>query len=88
MSNHEPFRLDGLTALVTGGASGIGEAIGRRLTWSGASVIIADVDKARAEDMIAASGAEWVAIRAAPILGRAVDTGGFVSIEVTQEYEA
>ncbi len=31
------------------------------------------VDKARAEDMIAASGAEWVAIRAAPILGRAVD---------------
>jgi nucleoside-diphosphate-sugar epimerase/phosphohistidine swiveling domain-containing protein len=31
------------------------------------------VDKARAEDMIAASGAEWVAIRAAPIFGRAVD---------------
>jgi nucleoside-diphosphate-sugar epimerase/phosphohistidine swiveling domain-containing protein len=30
-------------------------------------------DKACAEDMIAASGAEWVAIRAAPILGRAVD---------------
>ena len=49
MSNHEPFRLDGLTALVTGGASGIGEAICRRFTWSGAKVIIADVDKARAE---------------------------------------
>jgi nucleoside-diphosphate-sugar epimerase/phosphohistidine swiveling domain-containing protein len=31
------------------------------------------VDKARAEEMIAASGAEWVGIRAAPILGRAVD---------------
>jgi NAD(P)-dependent dehydrogenase (short-subunit alcohol dehydrogenase family) len=51
MSNHEPFRLDGLTALVTGGASGIGEAICRRFTWSGASVIIADVDKARAEKL-------------------------------------
>jgi NAD(P)-dependent dehydrogenase (short-subunit alcohol dehydrogenase family) len=51
MSNHEPFRLDGLTALVTGGASGIGEAICRRFTWSGASVIIADVDKARAENL-------------------------------------
>ena len=53
MSNHEPFRLDGLTALVTGGASGIGEAICRRLTWSGASVIIADVDKARADKLSA-----------------------------------
>ena len=31
------------------------------------------LDKARAEDMIAASGAEWVAIRAAAILGRGVD---------------
>jgi nucleoside-diphosphate-sugar epimerase/phosphohistidine swiveling domain-containing protein len=31
------------------------------------------VDKARAEDMIAASGAEWVTIRAAAILGRGVD---------------
>ena len=51
MSNHEPFRLDGLTALVTGGASGIGEAICRRFTWSGASVIIADVDRARAENL-------------------------------------
>jgi len=51
MSNHEPFRLDGLTALVTGGASGIGEAICRRFTWSGASVIIADVDKARAANL-------------------------------------
>ena len=51
MSNHEPFRLDGLTALVTGGASGIGEAICRRFTWSGASVIIADVDKARADTL-------------------------------------
>jgi len=36
---------------VTGGASGIGEAICRRLTWSGASVIIADVDKARADTL-------------------------------------
>ncbi|HVY94359.1 MAG TPA: SDR family NAD(P)-dependent oxidoreductase [Bryobacteraceae bacterium] len=51
MSTHEPFRLDGLTALVTGGASGIGEAICRRFTWSGASVIIADVDKARAQKL-------------------------------------
>ena len=46
---HAPFRLDGLTALVTGGASGIGEATCRALAGAGASVIVADVDRERAE---------------------------------------
>ncbi|HYI94386.1 MAG TPA: SDR family NAD(P)-dependent oxidoreductase [Bryobacteraceae bacterium] len=40
-----PFRLDGKRALVTGGASGIGEAICRVFTDAGASVLIADIDK-------------------------------------------
>jgi NAD(P)-dependent dehydrogenase (short-subunit alcohol dehydrogenase family) len=53
MTNKEPFRLDGLTALVTGGAQGIGEAICRRLTWSGAAVVIADIDKTRADALSA-----------------------------------
>jgi 2-keto-3-deoxy-L-fuconate dehydrogenase len=44
-----PFRLDGLTALVTGGASGIGEATCRALTRAGAAVTIVDIDRARAE---------------------------------------
>jgi NAD(P)-dependent dehydrogenase (short-subunit alcohol dehydrogenase family) len=44
-----PFRLDGRTALVTGGASGIGEATCRALAGAGASLLIADVDRARAE---------------------------------------
>jgi 2-keto-3-deoxy-L-fuconate dehydrogenase len=48
-----PFRLDGKKALVTGGASGIGEATCRALTAAGASVIIADIDKARAEALSA-----------------------------------
>jgi 2-keto-3-deoxy-L-fuconate dehydrogenase len=48
-----PFRLDGLKALVTGGASGIGEATARVLTEAGASVIIADVDRPRAEALSA-----------------------------------
>ena len=48
-----PFRLDGRTALVTGGASGIGEATCRVLTGAGASVIIADVDRTRAEALAA-----------------------------------
>src|SRR5215475_10990966 len=48
-----PFRLDGKKALVTGGASGIGEATCRVLTQAGASVVIADVDRARAEALSA-----------------------------------
>jgi len=43
-----PFRLDGRTALVTGGASGIGEATCRALSGAGASVIIVDIDRDRA----------------------------------------
>jgi len=45
---NQPFRLDGRVALVTGGASGIGEQTCRALTQSGAAVIIADVDEGRA----------------------------------------
>lgn len=44
-----PFRLDGRTALVTGGASGIGEATCRVLAGAGARVLIADLDCAGAE---------------------------------------
>ena len=50
---HTPFRLDGKTALVTGGASGIGEATCRVLSAAGASPIIVDVDRARAEKLAA-----------------------------------
>jgi NAD(P)-dependent dehydrogenase (short-subunit alcohol dehydrogenase family) len=48
-----PFRLDGKSALVTGGASGIGEATCRTLAGAGASVTIADVDCGRAEALAA-----------------------------------
>lgn len=43
-----PFRLDGRTALVTGGASGIGEQTSRVLTQAGAQVIIVDIDETKA----------------------------------------
>lgn len=43
------FRLDGKTALVTGGASGIGAATVRTLAEAGARTLIVDVDGGRAE---------------------------------------
>src|SRR5919202_1443598 len=41
--------LDGRTAIVTGGASGIGEACARRLAGAGAKVTVVDLDGAGAE---------------------------------------
>jgi 2-keto-3-deoxy-L-fuconate dehydrogenase len=52
----QPFRLDGRIALVTGGASGIGEATVKELTRAGAFVWIADVNFPAAEALARAVG--------------------------------
>jgi 2-hydroxycyclohexanecarboxyl-CoA dehydrogenase len=54
------MRLEGRSALVTGGAKGIGEAIVRRLTAEGARVTIGDVDTDGAERVAAETGTEAV----------------------------
>lgn len=46
-----PFRQDGRVAIVTGGASGIGEATSRVFAAAGATVLIADIDMVRAEKL-------------------------------------
>jgi len=48
-----PFRLDGRIALITGGASGIGESTCRIFAAAGAQVYIADIDRPRAEKLAA-----------------------------------
>jgi 2-keto-3-deoxy-L-fuconate dehydrogenase len=52
----QPFRLDGRRALVTGGASGIGEQTVRVLSNAGAQVLVADLNKAAADKLAADVG--------------------------------
>jgi NAD(P)-dependent dehydrogenase (short-subunit alcohol dehydrogenase family) len=50
------FRLDGKSALVTGGGSGIGAAICRAYAEQGAAVAVADLDEARGSQVAHALG--------------------------------
>jgi 2-keto-3-deoxy-L-fuconate dehydrogenase len=56
-TNPEPFdhafRLEGKRALITGGASGIGEATCRELTRAGAHVFVADINLQKAQVLAA-----------------------------------
>jgi NAD(P)-dependent dehydrogenase (short-subunit alcohol dehydrogenase family) len=44
--------INGKTAVITGGGSGIGRATAQRLAAAGASIVIADVDTAMGEDSV------------------------------------
>jgi NAD(P)-dependent dehydrogenase (short-subunit alcohol dehydrogenase family) len=49
-------KLDGKTAIVTGGARGIGLAIAKRYVAEGARVVIADIDETAGKSAVAALG--------------------------------
>jgi 2-dehydro-3-deoxy-L-rhamnonate dehydrogenase (NAD+) len=63
-TNSTPFDLTGQTAIVTGAATGIGEAIAKRLAAAGATIAVLDLDLAGAELVAAALGAGSFAIAA------------------------
>jgi NAD(P)-dependent dehydrogenase (short-subunit alcohol dehydrogenase family) len=69
--------LEGRTAVVTGGARGVGAAICRRLAELGAAVVVADVDAAGAEAVAAAnakSSSVVLDVTDRASIGAAVDT--------------
>ena len=51
-SAHQPRRLDGKTAVVTGGASGIGRSTCLALSDAGANVVVVDLHPERVEDVV------------------------------------
>ncbi|MBI1786191.1 MAG: SDR family oxidoreductase [Acidobacteria bacterium] len=57
------FSLAGQTAIVTGAATGIGEAIARRLSLAGAAVAVADLNPEGAAEVAAAIGGDAFALQ-------------------------
>jgi len=58
--SQSPFSISGRTALVTGGAKGIGRACAEALAAAGAKVIIADMDEAAGQATAQALGGSFV----------------------------
>jgi 3-oxoacyl-[acyl-carrier protein] reductase len=82
-------RFQGKTALVTGGAKGIGAATAKRFADEGATVVVADFDEAAAGATAEAIGGHAVRCDVTKLedveaaVAKAVDTGGSLDVLVT-----
>ncbi len=68
------MQIEGVSAVVTGAAAGIGEAIAQRLLEQGATVVLGDLDSARLETTATRLDAEHPG-RVSHVAGDASDTG-------------
>lgn len=78
------MRIEGSSALVTGGASGLGEATVRELRARGAEVVILDIDVERGERLAAEIGARFIAadVSKAHQVAAAIASAGALRISV------
>ncbi len=83
------MRFENMTALVTGGAKGIGAATARRLASEGAKVVVADFDEAAAQETAAEIGGRAVRCdvtsreQVEAAVAAAVELGGSLDVLVT-----
>jgi NAD(P)-dependent dehydrogenase (short-subunit alcohol dehydrogenase family) len=83
------MELNGTSAIVTGGASGLGEATARALAAAGARVVVADLNEDRGKEVAAEIGGQFArtdvadeeSVRAAVAV--AVDAGGPLRVAVS-----
>ena len=75
-------RLDGRVAVITGGASGMGEAATRLFVREGARVVIGDVQKAKAEAL--AAGLDGKAVALAGDVSRSADVKALVDLAIAR----
>jgi NAD(P)-dependent dehydrogenase (short-subunit alcohol dehydrogenase family) len=75
-----PASFEGRVALVTGGGGDLGVAIGRRFREAGATVILADVDGAKAEDAAARLAAQGPKARGPEARGIPMDVADEASV--------
>ncbi|HEV8461425.1 MAG TPA: 3-oxoacyl-ACP reductase FabG [Gaiellaceae bacterium] len=83
------MRFQGKTALVTGGAKGIGAATAARLASEGATVVVADFDEVGAQDTAGSFGGHAVRCDVTSLddvngaVAKAVEVGGSLDVLVT-----